>query len=60
MPRDSVKEAGAALVRVLKDEAYRRELQGRSRLVQGKYFSWEAVGAAYAGALREKHRAGET
>lgn len=49
--RDSVKEVGAALVRVLKDEAYRRGLQERSRRAQREYFSWDAIGEAYASTL---------
>jgi glycosyltransferase involved in cell wall biosynthesis len=60
VPRGSTKEAGAALVRVLKDEVYRRGLQERSREAQRQYFSWGAIGAAYAVALLETHRGGET
>jgi glycosyltransferase involved in cell wall biosynthesis len=54
--RDAVKEAGNALVHVLKDEAYRRDLQERSRRAQRQYFSWKAIGEVYAAALRSGSR----
>jgi glycosyltransferase involved in cell wall biosynthesis len=56
VPRDSVKGLGAALVPVLKDEGYRRGLQERSRRAQGQYFSWDAIGATCAAALRDVDR----
>jgi len=41
-----------ALVRVLKDEEHRAALAERSRHAQGLYFSWAAIAARYAEALR--------
>jgi glycosyltransferase involved in cell wall biosynthesis len=43
--------AGEAIVRILQDEAYRQELQKRSRRAQEQFFSWDAIAAAYATAL---------
>jgi hypothetical protein len=43
--------AGEAIVRILQDEAYRQELQKRSRQAQEQFFSWDAIAAAYATAL---------
>jgi glycosyltransferase involved in cell wall biosynthesis len=51
LPDNSAKEFGRALVRVLKDEAYRRSLQERSKRAQTQFFSWEAIAAEYATAL---------
>lgn len=56
VPRDSVKEVGAALVHVLEDEVYRRALQERNRQAQRQYFSWEAIGEAYVAALKTVNR----
>ncbi|MGB7498205.1 MAG: glycosyltransferase [Candidatus Acidiferrum sp.] len=44
-------EFGRALVRVLRDEAYRRSLQERSKLAQKRYFSWAAIASKYAALL---------
>jgi glycosyltransferase involved in cell wall biosynthesis len=43
---------GQALVRVLRDEAYRKKLQERSKRAQNEFFSWEAIAEAYVRALR--------
>jgi len=39
---------GEALVRVLSENDYRRQLARRSRAAQEKYFSWQAIAARYA------------
>jgi len=43
---------GEALLKVLSDPAYRSSLAERSRHAQEKYFSWKAIAARYAEALR--------
>jgi glycosyltransferase involved in cell wall biosynthesis len=45
-------EFGAALVRVLTDQAYRASLAQRSRDAQSRYFSWGMIARQYAQALR--------
>ena len=45
-------EFGPALVRVLGDAAYRATLAERSRRAQEQHFSWSAIAAKYASALR--------
>ena len=47
-------ELGEALARVLRDGEYRASLAERSRRAQEKYFSWGAIAARYAEALRRK------
>ena len=46
-------EFGPALLRVLTDHTYRASLAERSRNAQERYFSWSAIAAQYAKALRE-------
>jgi glycosyltransferase involved in cell wall biosynthesis len=48
------KETGEALARILTDSAYRDSLGERSRQAQEKYFSWQAIAARYAEALRKQ------
>ncbi len=43
---------GEALLKVLSDPEYRAALAERSRGAQDKYFSWKAIAARYAEALR--------
>src|SRR5580692_9682689 len=43
---------GEALLKVLSDPEYRAVLAERSRRAQDKYFSWKAIAARYAEALR--------
>jgi glycosyltransferase involved in cell wall biosynthesis len=43
---------GEALLKVLSDAEYRSLLSERSRRAQEKYFSWKAIAARYAEALR--------
>jgi glycosyltransferase involved in cell wall biosynthesis len=43
---------GEALLKVLSDPEYRAVLAERSRRAQEKYFSWKAIAARYAEALR--------
>jgi glycosyltransferase involved in cell wall biosynthesis len=43
---------GEALLKVLSDKEYRAALAERSRRAQDKYFSWKAIAARYAEALR--------
>ena len=53
LPPDADGEAfGAALVRVLSDKEYAAELGHRSRQAYLRYFSWTAIAAQYAKALR--------
>jgi hypothetical protein len=47
------KEIGEALVRILRDSAYRDSLAARSRQAQEKYFSWSAIAMRYAEVLRK-------
>lgn len=44
---------GAALLRILRDPAYRACLAERSRKAQQSYFSWQAIAQSYAAALRK-------
>lgn len=53
VPAKATSEFGPALVRVLTDNAYRASLAERSRNAQERYFSWSAIAAQYAKALRE-------
>jgi glycosyltransferase involved in cell wall biosynthesis len=46
-------ELGEALSRVLSDWEYRASLAERSRLAYERYFSWKAIAAKYAEALRK-------
>jgi glycosyltransferase involved in cell wall biosynthesis len=46
-------ELGEALARVLSDREYRASLAERSRRAQEGYFSWKAIAAKYAEALRK-------
>jgi glycosyltransferase involved in cell wall biosynthesis len=52
LPPDA-NEFGPALTRVLTDRAYRAMLSERSRNAQKLYFSWSAIAAKYAEALRK-------
>jgi glycosyltransferase involved in cell wall biosynthesis len=52
--REKPEERGEALVRVLSDGEYRASLAGRSRRAYGQYFSWKAIAARYAEAIRGK------
>jgi glycosyltransferase involved in cell wall biosynthesis len=45
---------GEALLKVLSDPEYRAVLAERSRRAQDKYFSWKAIAARYAEALRSE------
>ncbi len=47
---------GEALLKVLSDAEFRAALAERSRRAQYKYFSWEAIAARYAEALRVTDR----
>jgi glycosyltransferase involved in cell wall biosynthesis len=49
----SHKETGEALARILTDSDYRDSLAVRSHQAQGKFFSWQAIAARYAEALRK-------
>jgi glycosyltransferase involved in cell wall biosynthesis len=53
LPHGSTREFGPALLRVLRDPAYRAQLAQRSRQAQTNYFSWQAIAAKYAQALRQ-------
>lgn len=46
-------ELGEALVRVLGDSEYRASLAERSRRAYERYFSWKAIAAKYAEALKK-------
>jgi glycosyltransferase involved in cell wall biosynthesis len=50
--REKPKQIGEALVRVFTDDEYRVSLCARSRDAQARYFSWEAIAARYAEALK--------
>ena len=52
VPQERREEFGPALARVLSDAAYRASLAERSRRAQEKYFSWSAIAAKYAEAMR--------
>jgi glycosyltransferase involved in cell wall biosynthesis len=45
-------QIGEALVRVFSDEAYRRDLNSRSRRAQEDFFSWPAIARGYLNLLR--------
>ena len=45
---------GEALARVFSDEAYRRDLNLRSRQAQGDFFSWPAIARGYSNLLRRE------
>ncbi|HVS88671.1 MAG TPA: glycosyltransferase [Candidatus Acidoferrum sp.] len=47
-------ELGEAVVRVLSDREYRTSLAERSRRAYEQYFSWKAIAARYAEAIRGK------
>ena len=51
VPTLAAREFGPALLRVLRDSAFRAELAERSRNAQKEYFSWEAIAAKYAEVL---------
>jgi glycosyltransferase involved in cell wall biosynthesis len=53
LPAEARGEFGPAVVRVLTDESCRESLAERSRRAQKRYFSWNAIAAQYATALRE-------
>jgi glycosyltransferase involved in cell wall biosynthesis len=53
LPAEARDKFGPALVRVLTDDTYRESLAERSRRAQERYFSWNAIAAQYAVALRE-------
>jgi glycosyltransferase involved in cell wall biosynthesis len=53
IPAENPADFGPALLRVLIDPAYRASLAGRSRDAQTRYFSWPAIAAQFANALRE-------
>lgn len=42
---------GPALLRVLRDDAFRASLREKSRRVQAEHFSWEAIAAKYVASL---------
>jgi hypothetical protein len=52
VPPDAPEEINAALVRVLSDAAYRAELASRSRAAYHAHFSWSAIAARFAAALK--------
>ena len=52
VPPNEPASLGAALLRVLTDQAYRESLSGRSREAQARYFSWSVIAAQYARALQ--------
>lgn len=54
LPEGAGEEFGAALVRVLSDGAYRATLAERSHRAQEQHFSWSAIAAKYAAALRSR------
>jgi glycosyltransferase involved in cell wall biosynthesis len=56
LPAGARDEFGPALVRILTDHVYRESLAERSRRAQERYFSWNAIAAQYAMALREKEK----
>jgi glycosyltransferase involved in cell wall biosynthesis len=58
LPAGARDEFGPALVRVLADDAYRESLAERSRRAHERYFSWNAVAAQYAMALRKSEKDG--
>jgi glycosyltransferase involved in cell wall biosynthesis len=47
-------ELGEALVRVLSDRGYRASLAAQSRRAHEQFFSWKAIAARYAEAIRGK------
>ena len=55
VPGDATHEFAPALLNVLTNPAYKASLAERSRAAQTKYFSWDAIAAGYAQALRTYH-----
>jgi glycosyltransferase involved in cell wall biosynthesis len=53
VPLGDCEALGVALEKILTDDALRRSLAERSRRAQERYFSWPAIAACYATALRE-------
>jgi glycosyltransferase involved in cell wall biosynthesis len=53
VPRETKEGFGPALVRVLGDKSCRALLAEKSRKAQEQYFSWRAIAAQYAQALRK-------
>jgi glycosyltransferase involved in cell wall biosynthesis len=54
-PEEEEKDGlGEALVRVLSEREYRTSLAERSRRAYEQYFTWKAIAARYAEALRGK------
>lgn len=51
-PAATANDWGEALERVLTNREYRESLAERSRRAQQKYFSWQAIAARYAAALK--------
>lgn len=51
LPEGAKNEFGPALVRVLKDAAYRESLAERSRQAQERYFSWKVIAEQYVTVL---------
>ena len=49
---DAVEELKAALVRVLRDSAYREELASRSRAAYQAHFAWPVIASRFAALLR--------
>jgi len=47
---------GAALVKVLSDDAFRRDLAAKSRAAQEKFFSWPAIARRYAEMLQKNRQ----
>ena len=56
VPQAAKEGFGPALLRVLGDESYRALLAERSRQAQERYFSWRAIAAKFAQALRKDER----
>jgi glycosyltransferase involved in cell wall biosynthesis len=54
VPSDRGVDFGTALADVLSDPEYRASLATRSRNAQVRYFSWAAIAAKYAGAMRNE------
>jgi glycosyltransferase involved in cell wall biosynthesis len=52
VPTGDREALASALTRVLTDDAYRAQLRQRSLEARERYFSWEAIAAKYADALR--------
>lgn len=52
-PKADEKEWGEALERIFTDREYRESLAERSRRAQERHFSWQAIAARYAEALKK-------